>query len=69
MIVAQGKAAYGQYYKNALLYLACVQLDELPANDKIERARDLAISALLGQNIYNFGELVSSCTLSPIMHR
>ena len=55
----QGKAAYGQYYKNALLYLACISLDDLSQHDKVERARDLAISALLGQTIYNFGELVS----------
>lgn len=51
-------AEYGPYYKNALLYLACVDLRELSADEVIARAHDLAIAALLGESIYNFGELV-----------
>ena len=53
------KADYGPYYKNALLYLACVDVDrELGEEDRRARAHDLCIAALLGENIYNFGELV-----------
>lgn len=52
-------AEYAQYYKNALLYLACVNTDEMPQPEKVERAYDLALAALLGEMIYNFGELVS----------
>lgn len=53
------KAEYGPYYKNALLYLACVDVDkELSPEDKVGRAHDLCIAALLGETIYNFGELV-----------
>jgi len=56
------KADYGPYYKNALLYLACVDVDrELSPEDKKARAHDLCIAALLGESIYNFGELVSCC--------
>lgn len=54
------KADYGPYYKNALLYLACVDMDrELGDEDRKARAHDLCIAALLGETIYNFGELVS----------
>lgn len=57
------KADYGPYYKNALLYLACVDLEgELTEEDRKSRAHDLCIAALLGETIYNFGELVSSAT-------
>lgn len=52
------KANYAQYYKSALLYLACVDVEELTVNDRIERAYDLSLSALLGDMIYNFGELL-----------
>lgn len=56
----KAKAEYAQYYKSALLYLACVNLDELSPEEKVGRAYDLAISALLGDMIYNFGELASA---------
>ena len=53
------KADYGPYYKNALLYLACVDIEgEMSAEDRKSRAHDLSIAALLAENIYNFGELV-----------
>ncbi|KAG9304257.1 hypothetical protein G9A89_019819 [Geosiphon pyriformis] len=54
----KAKAEYAEYYKNALLYLACVQLEDLTLEDKVDRALDLAISALMGDTIYNFGELL-----------
>ena len=54
----KAKAEYAQYYKSALLYLACVSVDDLSAEEKVGRAYDLSISALLGDMIYNFGELV-----------
>ncbi|KAJ1979980.1 26S proteasome regulatory subunit [Dimargaris verticillata] len=54
----KAKADFGQYYKNALLYLACVSLDALSAAEKTERAHDLALAALLSEKIYNFGDLL-----------
>lgn len=61
------KADYGPYYKNALLYLACVDADrELSAEDKRQRAHDLCIAALLGENIYNFGELLQHPILQTL---
>lgn len=53
------KADYAPYYKNALLYLACVDDEkELSLEDRRQRAHDLCIAAILGETIYNFGELV-----------
>lgn len=57
------KADFTAYYRNALLYLACVSLDEIPELQKQQRAYDLGIAALLGDKIYNFGELL----LHPIL--
>lgn len=47
------------YYKASLLYLACINLEEQTKEDLVSRAHDLSIAALLGETIYNFGELVS----------
>lgn len=54
----KGQADYAQYYKNALLYLSCIDISELTIIERVERAYDLSLSALLGETIYNFGELV-----------
>jgi 26S proteasome regulatory subunit N9 len=60
----QTKAEYASYYKNSLLYLACIDVEvDLTHDERVERARDLALSALLGDTIYNFGELL----LHPIL--
>ncbi|KAJ3413548.1 26S proteasome regulatory subunit [Chytridiales sp. JEL 0842] len=59
----KAKAAYPQFYHNALLFLSSVTLEELGAAEKVERAYDLALSALLGEGVYNFGELL----LHPIL--
>lgn len=57
-ILLQAKAEFADYYKNSLLYLACINLEkDLTAEERTSRAHDLGISALLG-TIYNFGELV-----------
>ena len=59
----KAKAEYTLYYRNALLYLACVQLEDLPQEERLMRAHDLSLSALLAERIYNFGELL----LHPIL--
>lgn len=62
----KAKADYAQFYKNALLYLACVSLDDLAQGDKVERAHDLSIAALLGDTIFNFGELLMHPVLDSL---
>ncbi|GJJ78095.1 26S proteasome regulatory subunit N9 [Entomortierella parvispora] len=61
------KADYAKYYKHALLYLACVNIDDLSTAEKASRANDLALSALLGDSIYNFGELLMHPILESLV--
>ena len=60
----QASLDFGAYYKNALLYLACIDLASLSADDTRARAYDLSVAALISDSIYNFGELL----LHPILH-
>ena len=56
---AQAKAEYAPYYRNSLLFLACVDTaTDMSAEERLQRAHDLGIAAFLGDTIYNFGELV-----------
>ncbi|KAJ2512888.1 26S proteasome regulatory subunit [Coemansia sp. RSA 2049] len=62
----KAKASFGQYYKNALLLLACIDIQELSTDDRAQRAYDLCIAALLSDNIYNFGDLLSHPILDSL---
>jgi 26S proteasome regulatory subunit N9 len=56
---SQAKAEYAPYYRNSLLYLACIDVEkDMSPEERLVRAHDLSISAFLGDTIYNFGELV-----------
>ncbi|KAH8590921.1 hypothetical protein B0O99DRAFT_633814 [Bisporella sp. PMI_857] len=59
----QSKHEFASYYRNALLYLACIDLKDLTANERKSRAYDLSLAALVSDTIYNFGELL----LHPIL--
>lgn len=59
----QRKNEFADYYKNALLYLACVDQEDLDLRERQSRAFDLSIAALASDSIYNFGELL----LHPIL--
>lgn len=59
----QAKKEFAPYYKNALLYLACVNESDLSKEDRETRAYNLSIAALISDSIYNFGELL----LHPIL--
>jgi 26S proteasome regulatory subunit N9 len=62
--ILQAKADYAPYYRNSLLFLACVDIEQdMNRQERIMRAHDLSISALLGDTIYNFGELVGCLIL------
>lgn len=47
---------YNSFYLNGLLYLSTV--DDLQEINQLEFCFDLSLSALLGDKIYNFGELI-----------
>ncbi|KAJ9057697.1 26S proteasome regulatory subunit [Entomophthora muscae] len=53
---AQGD--FAKYYNHSLLYLSCINVEDLLEKEKVSRAYDLSLSALLGDTIYNFGELL-----------
>ncbi|KAK6465149.1 26S proteasome regulatory particle [Scheffersomyces coipomensis] len=56
---------YNSYYLNALLYLSSVE-NNLKDNDKLELCYEICIAALLGDKIYNFGELILHDILNVI---
>jgi len=59
----QSKSDFTSYYRNSLLYLACVNEAELSSKERQQRAYNLALAALVSDQIYNFGELL----LHPIL--
>ncbi len=55
----QAESDYTSYYRNSLLYLACIdEQEDLTRDQRIHRAYNLAIAALVSDQIYNFGELL-----------
>ncbi|XP_070058065.1 26S proteasome non-ATPase regulatory subunit 13 homolog B-like [Nicotiana tomentosiformis] len=50
---------FAEFYKSSLLYLAYTSVESLSESFKLDLAFDLSLSALLGDNIYNFGELLA----------
>lgn len=51
-------ADYANYYLHALRYLGCTDVEAIPLEERREKCFTLALAALLGDNIYNFGELL-----------
>ncbi|KAL2134617.1 hypothetical protein VTI74DRAFT_11359 [Chaetomium olivicolor] len=65
----QAKADFGSYYRNALLYLACIDIKSLSPAERRNRAYDLSVSALCSSSIYNFGELLLHPILDALSER
>ncbi|XP_057521235.1 26S proteasome non-ATPase regulatory subunit 13 homolog B-like [Amaranthus tricolor] len=63
----KARQEFAAFYKNALLYLAYTSVDTLSDSFKLDLAFDLSLSALLGENIYNFGELLSHPILKSLL--
>ena len=62
----KSKAEYAPFYRTTLLYISCAGLDQLERSEQIQRSHDLAIAALLGDTIYNFGELLTHPVLNAL---
>lgn len=60
----QGKHA--DYYHTALRYLGCIELSDLSQADKYHHATFLALAALLGEGVYNLGELLAHPVLESL---
>jgi len=61
---AKGQASL--YFKNALVFLGYVDLNSLSREEKIALSSDLALAALLGEDVYNFGELLQHPILASL---
>lgn len=59
----QRRMDFANYYRTALLYLACIDLSTMPEDERHRRAYYLSVAALVSNSIYNFGELL----LHPIL--
>ncbi|TVT99842.1 hypothetical protein EJB05_54771, partial [Eragrostis curvula] len=55
------------FYKSALLYLAYTTVESLSEYFKQEMAFDISLAALLGDNIYNFGELLAHLIINSLI--
>ncbi|XP_042902309.1 26S proteasome non-ATPase regulatory subunit 13 [Parasteatoda tepidariorum] len=57
---------HAQYYRDALRYLGCTDLDDIDVEEKKSRAFTLSLAALLGEGVYNFGELLAHPILNSL---
>uniref|UniRef100_A0A8C1GVM9 26S proteasome non-ATPase regulatory subunit 13 n=2 Tax=Cyprinus carpio TaxID=7962 RepID=A0A8C1GVM9_CYPCA len=57
---------HAMYYKDALRYLGCVEAKDLPEAEQQERAFTLGLAGLLGEGVYNFGELLMHPVLESL---
>ncbi|KAM7507257.1 hypothetical protein LguiA_017710 [Lonicera macranthoides] len=55
----KARQEFAEFYKSALLYLAYTSDESLSESFKLDLAFELSLSALLGESIYNFGELLA----------
>ncbi|VDP87775.1 unnamed protein product [Echinostoma caproni] len=57
---------HAEYYKEALRFLGCVSLDELTQNEQRAWAFSVGLAAILGESVYNFGELLTHDILNSL---
>nr|KAF6467273.1 proteasome 26S subunit, non-ATPase 13 [Rousettus aegyptiacus] len=57
---------HASYYKDALRFLGCVDIRDLPAPEQRERAFTLGLAGLLGDGVFNFGELLMHPVLESL---
>ncbi|VDI71647.1 26S proteasome regulatory subunit N9 [Mytilus galloprovincialis] len=57
---------HADYYKEALRYLGCMQMEDITASEQVERAFNLGLAAVLGEGVYNFGELLAHPILESL---
>ncbi|GAB2295547.1 26S proteasome non-ATPase regulatory subunit 13 A [Dionaea muscipula] len=63
----KSRQEFAEFYKSALLYLAYTKVESLSDSFKLDLAFDLSLSALLGDNIYNFGELLAHPIIKSLL--
>lgn len=63
----QGKHA--DFYRASLRFLGCIELDTLSAAEQKSQAFHLGIAALLGDGVYNLGELLAHPVLESLKNQ
>lgn len=57
---------HADYYRDALRFLGCMDLNDIPSGEQAVRAFNLGLAAILGKNVYNFGELLAHPILESL---
>merc|ERR1712106_337592 len=60
----QGKHA--EFYRSSLRFLGCTEVSELTKEEQAKHAFFLALAALLGEKVFNFGELLAHPILDSL---
>ncbi|KAJ0406547.1 hypothetical protein P43SY_004436 [Pythium insidiosum] len=54
------------FYKNALMFLAYTQYEEMPTQERFDLAVNISIAALTGDGVFNFGEVIATPILRAL---
>lgn len=57
---------HADYYRDALRFLGCMDLNDIPTAERADRAFNLGLAAVLGKGVYNFGELLAHPILDSL---
>lgn len=57
---------HGAFFRDSLRNLGCIDIETIPEAERQLKAYDLALAAILGKNVYNFGELLSHAILKDL---
>lgn len=60
------KSDHASYYRSTLRYLGCKECSEIPSIEQVPVAFSLGLAALLGEDVYNFGELLAHPVLQSL---
>mmetsp|Transcript_20276 Transcript_20276/g.32862 ORF Transcript_20276/g.32862 Transcript_20276/m.32862 type:complete len:391 (-) Transcript_20276:1318-2490(-) len=53
------KQNFAEFYRTGMMYLAYISSDDLPEEARRDLAVNLSLAALLGEDLYNFAELIA----------
>jgi len=65
-LLHKAKQEFAAFYRSGTLYLAYISVDSLDPITRMALAVDLSLAALLGEDIYSFGELLSHPVLKQL---
>jgi len=60
------EGSHADYYRASLRYLGCTELSTLSKEERKNQAFNLSLAALLGKDIFNFGELLAHPILDDL---